>query len=129
MDQICPKEVYLVRNRKSEYHHRIKLIQITLDTKFHLKSRQLWLFGLNLPKKIFSYLKRKKVSITIELTIFELVNISNFILHTLRVEIFAGRKFCVFRGFHLNLRNQVPAKFSEISYLRNEIPVKFFEIG
>ena len=31
-------EVYLVGNRKSEYRHRIKLIQITLDTKFHLKT-------------------------------------------------------------------------------------------
>ena len=80
-DQICPNVAVLVQNRKNEHHHRVQLIQINPDTNFRLKNRKFWLFGLNLLKKIFSSLKRKKVKFTNEFSIFEVVKISNFILN------------------------------------------------
>ena len=59
LDQICPKRVFLVKNRKSEHHHWIPLIQISLGTKFQLKLTIL-IFWPDLPKKGFSGLKQKK---------------------------------------------------------------------
>ena len=37
MDQICRKKVFLVENGKSEHHHWILYIQISIGTKFQLK--------------------------------------------------------------------------------------------
>ena len=37
MDQLYPKRVFLLENRKNEHHHRILHIRISLRTKFQLK--------------------------------------------------------------------------------------------
>ena len=35
LDQICPKKVFPLENRKSEHHYRILHIRINVSTKFH----------------------------------------------------------------------------------------------
>ena len=50
MNQILPKKVILVQHRKLGHHHWIHHIQISLDTKFHLKQR-IYVFWSNLLKK------------------------------------------------------------------------------
>ena len=37
LDEICPRKIFMVKNRKIEHHHWIPLIQISLGTTFHLK--------------------------------------------------------------------------------------------
>ena len=37
LGQICPRRVFMVKNKKSEYHHWILHIRISLGTKFQLK--------------------------------------------------------------------------------------------
>ena len=37
LDQICPRKIFMVKNRKSEHHHWNPLLQINLGTKFQLK--------------------------------------------------------------------------------------------
>ena len=37
LDQICPRKIFMVKNRKSEHHHWIPHIQTSLVTKFPLK--------------------------------------------------------------------------------------------
>ena len=37
LDQIYPKRVFLVQNRKNEHHHKILHIRIGLGTKFQLR--------------------------------------------------------------------------------------------
>ena len=59
LDQICPRKIFMVKNRKIEHHHWILLIQISLGTKFQLKLTIL-IFWPDLPKKGFSGLKQKK---------------------------------------------------------------------
>ena len=49
----------MVKNRKSEHHHWIPLIQISLGTKLYLKLIVL-IFWQDLPKKGFSGLNQKK---------------------------------------------------------------------
>ena len=51
LDQIYPKIVFLVEKRKSEDHHGILRIWISLSTKFQLKLT-IWVFGPNLGKKV-----------------------------------------------------------------------------
>ena len=62
LDQICPRKIFMVKNRKSEHHHWIPFVQISLSTKFQLKltTWQLLFFWPDLPKKGFSGLKQKK---------------------------------------------------------------------
>ena len=50
LDQIYPKKVFAIKERKSEHHHRILHIWISLSIKFQLKLTT-WVFGPNLPKK------------------------------------------------------------------------------
>ena len=59
MDQLCPKRIFQVVNKKSEYHHWIFHIQIRLATKFQLNAIR-WHFGPNLSKKCIFGRKRKK---------------------------------------------------------------------
>ena len=59
LDEICPRKIFMVKNRKIEHHHWIPLIQISLGTKFQLKLTIL-IFWPDLPKKGFSGLKQKK---------------------------------------------------------------------
>ena len=58
-DQICPKKVFLVKNRKSEHHHWILLIQISLGTKFQLKLT-ISIFCTTFAQKGISSRKQKK---------------------------------------------------------------------
>ena len=37
LDQICPKRVFPVKNRRSWHHHWILRIRISLGINFHLK--------------------------------------------------------------------------------------------
>ena len=62
LNQICPRKIFMVKNRKSEHHHWIPFVQISLSTKFQLKltTWQLLFFWPDLPKKGFSGLKQKK---------------------------------------------------------------------
>ena len=50
LDQICPKRVFPVKNRKSEHHQWISHIRISVGTRFQLKLKILF-FGPKLPKK------------------------------------------------------------------------------
>ena len=52
MDQIYPRKIFMVTNWKSEHHHWIPHIKISLGMKFQLKLT-IWLFWLDLPKKGF----------------------------------------------------------------------------
>ena len=75
LNQICLERMFTVKNRKSEQHHWILLIRISLGIKFHL---QYWQFGPNLPKKEQFRSKTKKVNSIIEFCIFELGQPPNF---------------------------------------------------
>ena len=54
MDQICPKRVILVQNRKIRHHHWILHIQISLSTKFQHKLIILIFWTKFASKKVFS---------------------------------------------------------------------------
>ena len=56
LDQIYPKKVFPVKKRKSEHHHGILHIWISVGTKFQRKLT-IWVFGPNLPKKGYSKLQ------------------------------------------------------------------------
>ena len=64
MHQNCAKWVFPIENRKNKHHHWILHIQISSDTKFHIKQSNLN-FGTKFIKKYF-HLKQKKVNISIE---------------------------------------------------------------
>ena len=104
LDQICPKRVFLVENKKSEHH------QISLRTKFYFthiilnfatkfanegyflsKTKNVWVpnftfkqtilnFETKFAQKVYFRSKTKKVNITIEFCISELVWAPNFAL-------------------------------------------------
>ena len=50
LDQICPKRIILVENRKRQYHHWIVYIRIGLHTKFQLRLTIL-IFGAKFAQK------------------------------------------------------------------------------
>ena len=37
LDQICPRNTFMIKNKKREHHYLIAHIQISLGTKFQLK--------------------------------------------------------------------------------------------
>ena len=78
-DKICPESVFPVKNRKSEHHHWITQIQISLGTKFQFKLT-MFFFSTNLPKKVFPFINWK-VNITNKFCISELVLVPNFSLN------------------------------------------------
>ena len=59
LDQICPGKIFMVKNRKTEHHHWISKIQISLGTKFPLKLTILFFFDQICRKRVFG-LKQKK---------------------------------------------------------------------
>ena len=61
-DQICPRKIFMVKNRKVEHHHhQILLIQIGLSTEFQFKLTILsFLTGFN--QKEFSWSKTERVN-------------------------------------------------------------------
>ena len=72
LDQICPKRAFPVENEKSEQHHLILRIRISVGIKFHLKPTIL-IFRIKFSQKGYFLSKAKKVNSMIELCIFELV--------------------------------------------------------
>ena len=72
LDHICPKRVLLVENRKSEHHHWILHIWISLNTKFQVKLTVL-IFWTKFGLKGYFQSKMEEVNITTEFWIFELV--------------------------------------------------------
>ena len=56
LDQICPRRIFMVKNRKSEHHHWIVHIRISFGSKFSLN----WQLWRGLRKKGFYDLKQKK---------------------------------------------------------------------
>ena len=60
LDQICPRKIFMVKNRKSEHHHWIPHIQISLLVPNFCFNWQFWFFWPDLSKKSFSRLKQKK---------------------------------------------------------------------
>ena len=63
LDQICPRKIFMVKNRKSKHHHWIPLIQISLGTKFQLKLTILN-FLTRFTQKGFFWSKTEKVNTT-----------------------------------------------------------------
>ena len=58
MDQIFPRRTYIIRNKKSEHHHWIQHIRISLGTKFQLQLAILT-FWIKFIQKICSGWKKK----------------------------------------------------------------------
>ena len=63
LDQICPRKIFMVKNRKSEHHHWTPHIQISLGTKFQLKLTIL-IFLTRFIQKEFFWSKTEKVNTT-----------------------------------------------------------------
>ena len=80
LDQICPRKIFMVKNRKIEHHHWILLIQISLGTKFQLKLTIL-IFWTKFAQKGYFQSKTEKVNSTTEFCIFKLVLVPNFSLN------------------------------------------------
>ena len=71
--------MFSVQNRKSEHLHSIKYIRINLNTKIYLKQTVLIFFWSNLPKEGYYQSKVQQMNITIEINIFQLAHLPNFI--------------------------------------------------
>ena len=72
LDQISPKRVFPIKNRKSEHDHLILHAQISVGSKFQLKLIIL-IFWTKFAQKGYFHSKTKKMNITIEFCMFELV--------------------------------------------------------
>ena len=70
-NQICPKYLFSIKNRKSEHHHSILHVRISVGTKFQLKLIIL-IFWTKFAQKGYFHSKRKRVNSIIEFCIFEL---------------------------------------------------------
>ena len=73
-NKFAQKLYFRSKTEKSEYHHWILHIELVYVRNFSL-NRQSWILGQNLPKKSISNWKQKKVNITNEFCIFELVQV------------------------------------------------------
>ena len=63
LDQICPRMIFMVKNKNIEHNHCIAPIQGSLGTKFQLKLTVLIFFEQIYPKRIF-WSKTEKVKTT-----------------------------------------------------------------
>ena len=72
-DQICQKSVFPVRKSTSGHYHPIQHILVSLDTKIHLRQTILF-FWTKFPQNEYSCSSTKKVNITIEFNMLELVH-------------------------------------------------------
>ena len=63
LDQIYQRKIFIFKNRKSEYHHWILHIQISLGTKFQFKLTTL-IFLRRFTQKEFFWSKTEKVNTT-----------------------------------------------------------------
>ena len=80
MDQICPKYVFSIKDRKSEHHHWILHTRFSLGTRFQLQLIILT-FWTKFAQKEYFQSKPEKGNISIEFCMFELVQVSNFSLN------------------------------------------------
>ena len=77
--QNYPKRVFPVKNSKSESHHWILYIWISLDMKFQLKLTIL-IFWTKFTQKVYFQSKKEKVNITIDFYTFKWLWVLNFSL-------------------------------------------------
>ena len=80
MEQICPKSIFPIKNRKIEHQHWIKHIQIRVGTKFQFQLIILT-FWTKFAKKGYFRSKTERVNIMIEFCMFELFYVPNFSLN------------------------------------------------
>ena len=73
------KAISTQKRKKSEHHHWILHVQISVGTKFQLKVTIL-MFWTKFGQKGYFYSKTKKMNITIEFCMFELLLVPNFSL-------------------------------------------------
>ena len=59
LDQICQKRVFPIKNKKTEHHHWILHVRISVGTKFQLKVTIL-MFWTELSQKGYFHSKKKK---------------------------------------------------------------------
>ena len=76
-DQTWRKKVFRIKNRKSEHHHCILQIRISLGIKFHLKMTTFNFLDQISPNRVF-LIWTEKVNSAIEFWIFELFWVPNF---------------------------------------------------
>ena len=95
-DQICPKRVFWVENVKSKHPYWIVHIRIFLGTKLQFKPTILK-FGTKFAQKVYFQLNMKKVNITMEFCISELVWVPNVTLNSIEYwdKIYLKRVFSV----------------------------------
>ena len=74
------KKVFPAQNRKSEHHHWVLPIQISLRTKFHFKQTVLSC-GTKFAQKECFWSETEKMNMTIEFCMFKLVSVPNFSLN------------------------------------------------
>ena len=93
LDQICPRGVFPVKNKRSEcshwislgtkFQHKPKIHQISPKRVYLVKSEQLLIkrfLDQIFPKRVFPF-KNRKVNSTTEFCIFKLVLVPNFSLN------------------------------------------------
>ena len=78
LDKISPKRYFPVQKIKLELHHQIQHISISLNTQFHLKQTILN-FWTKFAQTGYFWFITEKANIIIEFSIFELVQLPNFI--------------------------------------------------
>ena len=71
--------VFPVQNRTNLHHHRTQHIQISLSIKCHL-NQTILIFWTTFALKAYFWSKTGKVNVTIEFSIFELIQIPTFIM-------------------------------------------------
>ena len=75
------KRVFPVENGKRKHHHLVLHIPISIGTNISSLNWQFCFFESNLLKKCISWVKSKKVNISTEFCILELVYVPNFSLN------------------------------------------------
>ena len=78
-EKICLKSIFTYWNRKSEHHYGILHIQISFGRKLQLETT-ISIFWSKFAQKDYLGFKAKKVSMTIEFSIFKSAKILNFSL-------------------------------------------------
>ena len=122
LEQICPKSLFLVENRRNEHLNWILHIHIILGTKFQLKLTIL-VFWTKFAQKEYLQSKIEKINITTEVWILELVEVPSFSLNW-QFRFFGPNlpKKCIFSLKHWILQIQI----SQSSKLQVKLTVFIF---
>ena len=75
LDQICPRKVLPAQSKKNNPLDQIQRCRISLDTKFHFK------YSFDFLDQMYFHSKTAKVSITIDSSTFQLIDVPNFSLN------------------------------------------------